>query len=166
MNQRANQGGFFFILLLICITGNSALANSLNCPCRVVEVMAGDAVYVVDAEHNNRKVWLSGIDAPQLEQLYGKEARHNLSALVLDQYVNLDTLQRDRYGRITARLLKDDLDINLQQIKSGYAWFYPNDINLPEQFKRIYREAELQARKDTLGLWESNAVAPWDFRNK
>ncbi len=142
------------------------MANTLNCPCRVVEVMAGDTVYVVDAEHNSRKVWLSGIDAPQLEQLYGKEARRNLSRLVLDQYVDLDTIQSDRYGRITARILKDDRDINLQQIKDGYAWFYREDIDFPEELKRIYSEAELQARKDTLGLWESKAVAPWNFRSK
>ncbi len=142
------------------------MANTLNCPCRVVEVMAGDTVYVVDVENNNRKVWLSGIDAPQLEQLYGSQARRNLTDLVLDQYVDLDTMQSDRYGRITARLLKDGRDINLQQIKDGYAWFYREDINLPDELKRVYSEAELKARKDSRGLWESKAVAPWVFRGQ
>jgi micrococcal nuclease len=154
------------VIVLIFAISNVALANTLVCPCRVVEVIAGDTVYLLDAEHNSRKVWLTGIDAPQLEQLYGKEARRNLTSLVQDEYVDLDSMQSARYGRITARILKDDRDINLQQIKDGYAWFYREDTDLPEELKRIYSEAEFQARKDNLGLWESKAVAPWDFRNR
>jgi endonuclease YncB( thermonuclease family) len=129
-------------------------------------VIAGDTVYVVDAERSSRKVWLSGIDAPQLEQLYGKEARRNLSKLVLDEYVDLDTMQSDRYGRITARLIKDDQDINLQQIKDGYAWYYRHDDGLTDDLMKQYSEAEKKARKDTLGLWESKATPPWVFRRE
>jgi micrococcal nuclease len=166
MNIPLKRIRFISVIVLIFAISNVALANTLVCPCRVVEVMAGDTVYLLDAEHNSRKVWLTGIDAPQLEQLYGKEARRNLTSLVQDEYVDLDSIQSDRYGRITARILKDDRDINLQQIKDGYAWFYREDTDLPEELKRIYSEAELQARKDNLGLWESKAVAPWDFRNR
>ncbi len=166
MNKPMNRSRFFMIIVLIFFTITPVVANTLNCPCRVVEVLAGDTVYVVDGGHDSRKIWLSGIDAPQLEQLYGKEARSNLSRMVLDQYVDLDTIQSDRYGRITARLLKGNLDINLQQIKDGYAWFYRKDINLPEGLKLIYSEAESIARRDTRGLWESRAVPPWEFRSK
>lgn len=166
MNNPINRTRFFAIIVLIFVTSNVAMANTLVCPCRVVEVMAGDTVYVVDSVHNNRKVWMSGIDAPQLEQLYGKEARRNLTSLVLDKYVDIDTVQSDKYGRITARLLKDDQDINLQQIKDGYAWYYRQDNGLSDEQMQRYSEAELKARRDTRGLWESNAVAPWDFRRQ
>jgi micrococcal nuclease len=166
MNNPLNKSRYSAFIILLLLSINQAMANTLQCPCRVVEVIAGDTIYVVDAEHNSRKVWLSGIDAPQLEQIYGKEARRNLDKLVLDQYVDLENLQSDRYGRITARLLKDNQDINLQQIKDGYAWYYREDINLPDSLKQLYSEAELLARRDTRGLWESKAVPPWEFRER
>ena len=32
--------------------------------------------------------------------------------------------KRDRYGRIIGKLIKDGQDINLLQIKDGFAWHY------------------------------------------
>ncbi len=32
--------------------------------------------------------------------------------------------QRDRYGRIVGKLVKNGRDINLKQVKDGFAWHY------------------------------------------
>ncbi len=141
-------------------------AETFNCPCRVVEVIAGDTVYIENHETSSRKIWLAGIDAPQLKQLYGEQSRKHLSDLVLNEYVMLETIQPDRYGRITARLLKDRQDINLQQIRDGYAWYYRQDDGLTDSQKITYEKAQERAQSETLGLWESEAIPPWDFREQ
>ncbi len=145
---------------------NTVQAEVFNCPCRVVEVIAGDTVYIENHETSSRKIWLAGIDAPQLKQLYGEQSRKHLSDLVLNEYVMLETIQPDRYGRITARLLKDRQDINLQQIRDGYAWYYRQDDGLTDSQKITYEKAQQRAQSETLGLWESEAIPPWDFREQ
>lgn len=157
---------YLAILSVLLILSTELHAESLDCPCRVVEVAAGDTVFVENHRRSSRKIWLAGIDAPQSTQLYGEQSRRNLSDLLLGKYVELDTVQRDRYGRITARLLMDGLDINLQQIKDGYAWFYREDNGLSQQMKDRYLRAQKEAQKNTLGLWESKAVPPWEFREQ
>jgi endonuclease YncB( thermonuclease family) len=141
-------------------------AETITCPCKVVEIVAGDSVYIYDGELSSRKIWLAGIDAPQLQQLYGEQARKNLSDLVLGKYIDLDNIQRDRYGRVTARIIKDDQDINLQQIEDGFAWYYPENDGLSASIVAQYQHAQEEARAQTKGLWESRAVPPWEFRGQ
>lgn len=146
---------------------NTAQAEIFNCPCRVVEVIAGDTIYIENHETSSRKIWLAGIDAPQLKQLYGEQSRKHLSELVLNEYVMLETIQPDRYGRITARLVnKDGQDINLQQIRDGYAWYYRQDDGLTDSQKITYEKAQARAQSEKLGLWESQAIPPWSFREQ
>ncbi|EAL3929264.1 thermonuclease, partial [Campylobacter upsaliensis] len=45
------------------------------------------------------KIRLYGIDAPELKQAYGKEAKEFLSALVLKQEVSLIIENKDKYDR-------------------------------------------------------------------
>jgi micrococcal nuclease len=164
----SNLHYLFRFLTFSALLGVSSVsyAQSLNCPCRVVEVLAGDTVYIENHSRSSRKVWMAGIDAPQLTQLYGEQSRRNLSELLLGKNVELETIQRDRYGRITARLIKDGQDINLQQIKDGYAWYYREEDGLSDSLKDRYFQAEQEARKNTLGLWESRAIPPWEYREQ
>jgi endonuclease YncB( thermonuclease family) len=155
----------FFIILLLPLSG-IVFAGTLNCPCKVVEVSDGDTVYVLDQYKSSRKIWLAGIDAPQLQQNFGAQARQNLIKLVKGKYIDVEYIQRDRYGRIIAKLIKDGIDMNLQQIKDGYAWHYSkkeNDQSEPD--KAQYSTAESIAKSKRLGLWSINSVPPWEYRN-
>lgn len=156
----------YYVLILALMVTVPVLANTLNCPCEVTTVLAGDTVYMVDGGRSSRKIWLTGIDAPQLNQLYGEQSRLNLMRMVLRKPVILEDMQRDQFGRITARLIVEGQDINLQQIKDGYAWYYRQDGGLPDELKSAYAKAESDARNDTRGLWESRAIPPWEFREK
>ena len=67
---------------------------------------------------------LYGIDAPERDQPYGKEARK-----VLKQYMPLVAKMKeydeDRYGRLIVELFTEDgKSINAAMICSGAAWWY------------------------------------------
>lgn len=137
------------------------LAESLNCPCKVVRVLNGDTVYVLDQYRSSRKIWLAGIDAPTIDQMYGERSRTNLVNLVVNQYVEVEFMQRDRYGRILGKLLKGGRDMNLQQIKDGYAKHYK--LSKDEQSaedRSIYSTAEAKAKLQHIGLWSLTQAYP------
>ncbi len=50
-------------------------------------------------------------------------------------------------------------------IETGYAWAYRKYLKRP--YASEYIDAENQARKNRLGLWQQyNPVPPWEFRKK
>ncbi len=155
------------ILIITVIYGNLAYADFLNCPCKVVKVSDGDTVHVLDQSRVKHKIRLGGIDAPEKKQVYGKKSTKNLASLIAGKSVEVEYNKRDRYGRIIGKLLKDGQDINLIQIKQGYAWHYKYYQRDQSEIDRIlYSSAEIEARERTVGLWAYPAIPPWEFRRK
>ncbi len=74
--------------------------------------------------------------------------------------------ERDRYGRIVGKVLLDGIDVCLEQVKAGFAWHfkkYQHEQSLED--RRLYADAENQARNNGLGLWrENNPNPPWEYR--
>jgi endonuclease YncB( thermonuclease family) len=129
-------------------------AGSLKCPCIVINVLSGDTVFVLDQYRSSRKIWLAGIDAPDMDEMLGLKSRQNLIDLVANQHVDVEFEQRDRYGRIIGRLLKAGQDINLQQLKDGFAKRYKAGTReLSDSDNDLYDLAEASARKRQVGLW-------------
>ena len=132
----------------------SANAEKLNCPCQVTNVIDGETVFVLDQFRSSRKIWLAGIDAPGMDKHFGEHSRSNLNDLVAGHKIEVEYIKRDRYGRIIGKLLKDGLDINLQQIKDGYALHYQKGTDeQSEEDRSIYINAEAQAKQKKAGLW-------------
>lgn len=141
------------------------LAASLNCPCSVVSVLDGNTVLVLDQFKSSRKIWLAGIEAPEMQQSFGQQSKQNLIRLVQGKKVDVEYNERDRYGRIVGKLLQDGHDMNLQQIKEGYAWHYPfKKEELSKLDFAIYHTAEQTAKQKQLGLWAFDAVPPWEYK--
>ena len=140
-------------------------ADNLSCPCKVVKVSDGDTVHVLDQSNEKHKIRLVGIDAPEKKQPFGQKSKQNLSSLIADKSIEVEYSKRDRYGRILGKLLKDGQDINLKQVKDGYAWHYKQYQREQSTLDRaLYDSAETEARKKRIGLWSVPAVAPWDYR--
>lgn len=155
------------ITILLLFLSLPAFADYLNCPCTVVKVSDGDTVHVLDQSKTKHKIRLAGIDAPEKKQAFGKKSGKNLSNLVAGQNVEVEYNKRDRYGRIVGKLIKDGQDINLIQIKQGYAWHYKYYQKDQSEIDRIlYSSAQIDAREKTLGLWSVPAVPPWEYRKK
>lgn len=88
-------------------------------------------------------------------------------AYVAGQNIEVEYEKRDRYGRIIGKLIKDGQDINLLQIKDGFAWHYKYYQKEQSKLDRtLYSSAEIEARNKTIGLWSATAVPPWEYRKK
>ena len=158
---------FKLTLLITTLLFNTAYADYLNCPCKVVKVVDGDTVYVLEQGRERHKIRLGGIDAPEHNQAFGNKSTDNLARLIAGKNINVEYVKRDKYGRIIGKLLKADLDINLQQIKDGFAWHYWHFKRDQSPVDReLYAKAEGQARAEKLGLWSAPAIPPWEFRRK
>ena len=106
------------------------------------------------------KIRLYGIDAPELKQAYGKEAKEYLSALVLKQEVGLIIENKDKYDRFVGTIFLKGQDINKEMVKNGYAHAY-------ESFSKKYLAEQADAKMFKLGLWQDEkAVKPSEFRRK
>ena len=150
---------FFFI--------NVANADSLDCPCKVVKVSDGDTVHVLDQSTVKHKIRLGGIDAPERKQAFGKKSSKNLARHIAGELVDVEYKKRDRYGRIIGKIIKGGQDINLLQVKQGYAWHYKRFQKDQSEIDRIlYSSAETEARAKTIGLWAYPAIPPWEFRKQ
>lgn len=104
------------------------------------------------------KIRLYGIDAPELKQAYGKEAKEYLSALVLKQEVGLIIENKDKYDRFVGTLFLKGQDINKEMVKNGYAHAY-------ESFSKKYLAEQADAKMFKLGLWQDERVmSPSEFR--
>lgn len=122
----------------------------------VVEVIDGDTIAV--EIHNRRyRVRYIGIDTPEVTtpiEYFGQEATERNRVLVENRKVTLvkDVSETDRYGRLLRYVLVDDVFVNYELVRGGFAraYTYPPDVACSDTF----REAERQARHERLGLWE------------
>ena len=155
------------LLLTTLLVSTSTLSDSLDCPCKVVKVTDGDTIHVLDQSKERHKIRLGGIDAPEKKQAFGRRSTKNLAEYVAGKYIDVEYSKRDRYKRIIGKLLLNNQDINLQQVKDGYAWHYKRyQKDQSHKDRELYAKAEGQARAEKIGLWSASAIPPWEFRRK
>jgi endonuclease YncB( thermonuclease family) len=132
---------------------------------KVVDLGWGDSLTVLDAQSKQHRVRLLGIDAPEKEQAFGPAARQKLSALVFGKAVTVKYQRMDRNGRPLGKVTLGAVDVNLEMLKAGMAWYYPNDRDLPQSDRPLYSGAEREARAAERGLWQDETpMPPWEFR--
>ncbi len=126
---------------------------------RVQRIVDGDTVDTKDGT----KIRLHGIDTPEHDQPYGKQATRALDSLIRSKIFVLKK-DTDRYGRLVAVLYTPEgLNVNLEMVCGGHAWWY-------ERYARSYRDLEdcqESARDARLGLWAyEDPVAPWVWERR
>jgi endonuclease YncB( thermonuclease family) len=153
-------------LLFILVFAPTLLhADYLNCPCKVVKITNGDTVHVLDQSKTKHKIRLGGIDAPEKKQAFGQKSKQNLSRLITGKSIEVEYNKRDRYKRIIGKLIYQGQDVNLLQVKQGYAWHYKQyqrDQTLLD--RTLYSPAKIVAREQTIGLWSAHTIPPRAFR--
>jgi micrococcal nuclease len=155
------------LLLRACIAV-AAMAFALSAPAGtfqgvVTHVTDGDSLWVRTAVGAKpRQVRLQGIDAPEICQPYGREARAALAALALHRQVLVATRARDRYERIVARVSVGRQDLGAWMVAHGYAW--------SDGYRGSggpYARQQEDAVRGGLGLWAgAGALRPRDFRRR
>jgi len=133
---------------------------------KVVGVHDGDTATVLDANKQQWKIRFNGIDAPELKMDFGNKSKQNLSDMIFGKEVKVVYNKFDKYGRTVGTVFINGMDVNLEQIKAGFAWHYKKyEEEQNEKDRKIYAEAEIAARDAKKGLWQMpNPTAPWDYR--
>ena len=126
---------------------------------RVKRIVDGDTVYMKDGT----KVRLHGIDTPERDQPYGKQATRNLDKLIGGKVfvVEKDT---DRYGRLVGVIYTPEgVNVNEAMVCNGSAWWYSRYA----KFDSGLRKCQAKAKEEGLGLWaDDDPMAPWDWRRR
>jgi endonuclease YncB( thermonuclease family) len=151
-------------VILFFALSSSLLAETLTG--RVVSIADGDTLTLLDASNSQHRIRLSGIDAPEKNQDFGKKSKTNLSALAFGQPAQADCRKEDRYQRRICVVFVDGKDIGLEQVRAGMAWWYEQySKDQTSQERADYSQAEFMAKIHRDGLWNSkNPIPPWDWR--
>jgi len=121
---------------------------------RVIEIKDGDSILVrVDGEA--RSVELYGLDAPEMGQPYGREARKYTAALLSTENVDIETVKEDEDGKVYGMvhmIFKAGRFANEEIVQGGFARVDEENCDLPvcEDWKRYQGEAQ-EARR---GMWK------------
>ena len=128
---------------------------------KVTRVTDGDSLWLAPEPAGAPvELRLEGIDAPEICQPWGPEARQALAELVLNKTVSVKTSGRDTHGRMLGTVHLDALNVNKALVQEGHAWStrYKYD-------RGPYVADERMARALSRGLnREGGAVMPRDFR--
>lgn len=135
---------------------------------RVIGVTDGDTITLLDQNRQQHKIRLSGIDAPESSQAFGQASKRNLSKMVFDHEVVADCRKTDKYRRQVCKVIVGGVDANIEQIKSGLAWWYRKYAKeQPPSERNDYEAAEEAAKSGGKGLWsDTNPIPPWDWRRR
>lgn len=105
-------------------------------------------------------VRLRNVDAPELKQPGGREARMALHQRTIGKRVRLTQVAKDGEGRVAAVVYAGDENINAWMVKQGHAWAYRQEADTPE-----YCIWENAARSLKRGFWGGEeSLAPWEWR--
>jgi endonuclease YncB( thermonuclease family) len=145
---------------------------------RVVSIADGDTLTVLDAQNQQHRIRIAGIDAPEKAQPFGQKSKASLSMMAFNRDVEIFGNKLDRDGRTIAKVMVADPtcnmpacpkihDAGLLQIRAGLAWWdrqYARE-QTPKD-REDYEVAEFQAKIHRLGLWgDKNPVPPWEWRH-
>ncbi len=129
----------------------------------LLRVKDGDSL-VVKVQGVALDVRLAGIDAPELEQPYGREAKQALVSLASGRQLVVEPLDTDRYGRTVAHVWNGEVQLNTEMVKRGGAWFYSEFARNDELY-----DVEQEARSAERGLWalpRKDRIEPWVWRER
>lgn len=135
---------------------------------RVVSIIDGDTITVLDNSNIQYKVRLAGIDAPEKKQPFGQNSKQSLSSCAYNKITTIEGDKKDRYGRLIGKVMIGNHDCNLRQVQKGLAWHYKKYMKEQIQDDRlIYMHAEEEARSKKLGLWvDKKPIPPWEWRKR
>jgi endonuclease YncB( thermonuclease family) len=147
--------------VVLCFTSLSAHAEQVQA---IPQIVDADTVYVASA-----KIRLSGIDAPETEQICidaagknwkcGLDARERLQAYAGSRILICDLAGMDVYKRHLGTCTADGEDVSRWLVRNGWALAF-------RRYSTAYIADEDFAREQKHGLWSGAFIAPWEWRHR
>lgn len=126
----------------------------------MLRVHDGDTVTLRCGDAEPVRVRLADIDAPELHQPYGPQAREALVLAIGGASVGVRSRAVDRYQRLVANIDRSGADVGLVLVADGLAWCGLR----PSVACRSSMKAAREARR---GLWvQPDPEPPWQWRRK
>ncbi|MCE2909882.1 MAG: thermonuclease family protein [Betaproteobacteria bacterium] len=127
----------------------------------VVAVTDGDTLTLRLPDGQPVTVRLRDIDAPEICQPWGPEAKAALSDLALNKLAILTPSARDSFGRVVGRVTVEELDVGRRLVEDGHAW------STRVQYDRgplVKQERMAKALGRGLHPQVPRAIPPWEWR--
>lgn len=149
------------LLTLLTVFLSVSAANACEKCDIVIDVIDGDTVVIL-CEGQKRPVHLVSVDAPQLEQPYGKKAKEFTEKLLLNNVVTANYIDRSRAADFISA---DGKSLKWGLVRAGLAWYPENHKeNSLRNVSDKLGKYERKARRSRKGLWaQKNPKPPWSL---
>lgn len=129
-----------FLIILFCIIFFFTI-NFYNSS----KFIYGDVVDVIDGDTlkllNGEKIRLYGINTPESDEYYYIPAKNFLKENVEFKKIKYKDFGKDQYNRTLATIYLNDIDINLELIRKGYATpYFTYESNLKIEYEKAFEE--------------------------
>jgi endonuclease YncB( thermonuclease family) len=123
--QRSFTLLYILLILIVCLSTNSCLTQQSadqytdtlptsttaftppSFHAKVTRVLDGDTIEVLTQENSTLRIRLQGIDAPEKTQAFGDTAQQQLTALILNKEVSIESDKKDNYGRLIGKVTRN-----------------------------------------------------------
>ena len=140
---------------------------------RVTSVTDGDTVKVQrESSTEEIRIRFGGIDTPETNQRYGREATKALERLVLAKDVRVEVTGKRSGARMIGEIFvpesgsMPEVDVSLELVKAGHAWLFWQFANENLSRAKLLAEAEIEAKFNRRGLFAArDPIYPRVFRS-
>ncbi len=131
---------------------------------KVVAVHDGDTITVLTPDHQQKKIRLAEVDAPECGQPWSRNSKRALSDLVFGQNVRIIP-DGESYGRIVGWVMvgNPERDVSATLVQEGAVWVYAQYLK-----RKDLLGIEATERAQRVGLWAlpaSELMPPWEWRH-
>lgn len=147
---------------LLPLAGQAARPDEHSVHGVVSKVQDGDSLWLKPADGPPIVVRLRDIDAPELCQAWGDEARRALADLALGKAAVLRSHGRDSHGRTLGAVTVDEVDLSRRMVEDGHAW---SNRSRWDQGPLVKQERMAKALGRGLHA-TAGAEPPWQFRKR
>ena len=157
----SKPGGYEPLCYVSDITGEEISKSSTTKPLKNIRIVDGDTIHIDKVKYR-----LHGIDAPEMKQLCkineksykcGVKSKEFLVSFIGDKPVRCVHKDVDRYKRIVAECFVDNINLNKELVKNGWALAY-------RDYSNDYVDDENFAKENNLGIWKGTFIEPKKWR--
>jgi len=148
-------------LTVFAVVAGAGAAPAARFEASVSKVIDGDSLWLRPAGKDKPvEVRLQDIDAPEICQAWGRQAREALEGLVANKTLVVQPRAHDAYGRLLVVLSIDGTNVGSWMVTEGHAWSIRTKWDRGPLVKEERVAASLRR-----GLWsELRPVQPKEFR--